>query len=131
MALTLSEILSAKDGKTTEVKVPEWGGSVFLRVMSGSERDEYDNCLLTRLAAEGKRLKENRGIRQKLLMLTLCDESGARMLATEADANKLFAKSATVLQRLFEASQSLNALNDEAVEVLGKNSDGTGAVLSG
>ena len=40
MALTADQILAADDMGLKEVAVPEWGGSVFIRVMTVGERDE-------------------------------------------------------------------------------------------
>jgi hypothetical protein len=119
MALTLSEILGKDDGKIISVNVPEWGGDVCLRVMSGAERDEYESFLLSKMK-DGK-LADNRGLKQKLLTLTLCDEKGVRMVDAPQDAAKLFAKSASVLQSLFEKAQIHNGLRDEDVEAVGKN----------
>lgn len=131
MALTLSEILTAKDGRIEEVPVPEWGGSVFLRVMSGVERDDYDHYLRTRVDDKG-RLKDVRGVRQKLLSLTLCDAEGTRMLQADKDAADLFSKkNSEVLCRLFSDAQRLNGLADEALEDTAKNSSGTGTEISG
>ena len=42
MALTADQILAADDMGLKEVNVPEWGGSVYIRVMTVGERDEYE-----------------------------------------------------------------------------------------
>ena len=41
-ALTRDEILGADDLKTESVKVPEWGGTVLVRELTGAERDEWE-----------------------------------------------------------------------------------------
>lgn len=129
MALTLSEILGKDDLKLLQVTVPEWGGDVYLRCMTGGEREEYETVLLSKVK-DGK-LTDNRGLKQKLLSLTLCDEKGKRMLDAAPDVQKLFGKSAAVLQRLFEKSQIHNGLRDEDVEAAAKNSDATAPAVSG
>jgi len=50
MTLNKEQILRADDLKTEEVDVPEWGGSVRVRVLTGTERDAfessiYDSCV--------------------------------------------------------------------------------------
>ncbi len=42
MSLTAEQILAADDMGLKKVTVPEWGGDVFIRVMSVGERDEYE-----------------------------------------------------------------------------------------
>ncbi len=36
MALTKDQIKQAKDTKTDEVEVPEWGGTVIIKTMQGA-----------------------------------------------------------------------------------------------
>jgi hypothetical protein len=43
MTLTRDSILNAKDLKKELVKVPEWGGEVYVRCMTGSERDAFES----------------------------------------------------------------------------------------
>jgi hypothetical protein len=42
VVLTKEQILSADDIKTETVLVPEWGGDVIVRGLSGVERDAYE-----------------------------------------------------------------------------------------
>lgn len=131
MALTLSDILNATDTKIEKCPVPEWGGDVYLRVISGTERDEYDQFLRTRTDEKG-RLKEGRMVRQKLLTLALCDEKAVKLIQSDADGKKLFdAKNSAILCRLFDAAQRLNYLNDSALEDSAKNSNRTEPEISG
>ena len=41
--LTQEQIRAASDLKTEEVYVPEWGGSVLMRGMTGTERDAWED----------------------------------------------------------------------------------------
>ena len=119
MGLSLVEILAAKDCQPIAVNVPQWDGDVHIAVMSGTERDTYEHYLLSRM--KGDKLVDSRGLKKKLLSLTLCDESGARLCNENGDADRLFGKSSDVLQRLFEKSQELNGLSEEAVDETAKN----------
>jgi len=40
MALSKDQILSARDFKTKEVPVPEWGGDILVRSLDGAGRDK-------------------------------------------------------------------------------------------
>jgi hypothetical protein len=40
--LSKAAILAANDKKTINIEVPEWNGSVVIRVMSGTERDRFE-----------------------------------------------------------------------------------------
>ena len=40
--LTRDEILESEDLATETVSVPEWGGSVIVRALTGTERDAYE-----------------------------------------------------------------------------------------
>jgi len=39
--LDKSTILAAKDLRTTDIEVPEWGGTVRVKAMSGREREQF------------------------------------------------------------------------------------------
>ena len=43
MALSKDAILAAKDTDVHEVDVPEWGGSILLRSMTGAQRNNYEH----------------------------------------------------------------------------------------
>lgn len=44
--LTREAILSADDLPAETVDVPEWGGKVRIRTMTGSERDAFESSLI-------------------------------------------------------------------------------------
>ena len=118
--LTKDEIIAAEDTPTEVVDVPEWGGEVRIRTMNGGERDSFDYALLGR--KEGERI-DIRGLKAKLLALTLVNGDGSRLF-TEAEGDLLQAKSSKVLDDLFQVSQRLNGLSQEAVEEMVGNSPG-------
>ena len=114
MALSKEQILAADDMGLKEVEVPEWGGSVFLRVMTVGERDSYENDWM---------VNKSRGVenfRSKFLQRVLCDEKG-NLLFTDAEINLLASKSARVITRIWDAAMKHNALTDDDVEELAKN----------
>jgi hypothetical protein len=106
------QILSACDVKVAPVDVPEWPVPVFVRVMSGKARDEFEKSIVDR-----RKDKDftTTGLRALLVCLTACDELGVRFFA-DSDIPAIEDKSADVLQRIFEASAKLNGLTPAEAE---------------
>lgn len=113
MALTAEQILAADDLGLLEVKVKEWGDSVFIRVMSVAERDAYERKWI------GKRDTGVENFRTEYLVRVLCDAKG-NLLFTKDQVEKLGAKSGAVMARLFDAAMRHNAMSEADVEELGK-----------
>lgn len=122
--LTKEQILSADDLKREKVSVPEWGGHVWIRVMSGAERDGFEQGIV-----QGNRTNLT-NIRAKLAALTVCDENGLRLF-TDVDVIALGKKSAAALDRIFAAAQRLNGISGKDVEELEKNSGSGLSAASG
>jgi len=114
VALTAEQILAADDLGLLEVKVKEWGGSVFIRVMSVGELDAYQKEWI------GKRETGVDNFRAKFLARCLCDEKGQRLFSDE-QVEDLARKSAKVVGKLFDKAASHNAITDKDVEELAKN----------
>lgn len=117
MSLSRDDILGADDLPSEEVEVPEWGGTVWVRSMTGLERDVFE-ASLTQGAGDKKVNLKN--IRARLVSLTAVDEEGTRLFS-DADIAELGAKSAAALDRVFSVAQSLNGLGNEDVEELAEN----------
>lgn len=117
MSLDKTTILNAVDSKLEKVDVPEWGGEVYLRTLTGTERDRFEaSCLVGgKFGPQGMQ-----NIRARLMVLCICDAEGKRLF-DDKDAIELGAKSAAVLDRLFAAAQRLNGLSEQDVEELAKN----------
>ena len=105
------QILGAVDLEHVDVDVPEWGGTVRVRMMTGAERDAFEAATVVR---HGKKVETNlANIRARLVALCVVDEKGERLFS-EADAEALGKKSGSALGRVFEAAQRLNGLTEEA-----------------
>ena len=115
--LTKDQIMAVtNDLPTEEVPVPEWGGSVFVRTMTGAERDSFEQTML-----DNKKSGTNlTNIRARLAARVVCDSAGARLF-TDKDADALGGKSAKVLDRIFEVAQRLNGIGAKDVAELEKN----------
>jgi hypothetical protein len=116
--LSRDSILAFDDLKKVEVPIPEWGGSVFVRMITGAERDGFEASLID---IKGKSKKANlANYRAKFASLVVCDEKGQRLFSDE-DAEKLGKKCAAALDRIMDVAQKLNHISEEDVEELVKN----------
>lgn len=112
MALDKSLIMAAEDVKLEKVHVPEWKGDVYIKVLSGTERDQFED------AYSEQRLKN---FRVRFLLLSLCNDKGDRLFA-DGEADILGRKSSLVIGRLFEKGWALNAFREADVDALGEGS---------
>ena len=118
--LTREAILAASDLVTERVLVPEWGGEVLVRSLTGAERDAFEAAsFITRGQTREVNLAN---LRARLLALALVDETGSALFV-EADIVALGRKNARVLDRLFEIAQRLSGLGPKDIETLAKNSE--------
>ncbi len=119
--LTRDMIVKFQDiPKPEVVEVPEWGGSVGVKVMNGLQRDEFESLVQSRCDKDGKPI-DIKGVKARLLTLTLCDGEG-KLLFSEADVDVLLSKSGEVLNSLFKVAQRVNKLSEGDIEVARKNS---------
>jgi len=113
--LTLDQILAANDmGLLGPIMVPEWGGDVYIRVMSVGERDSYERKWI------GKKDTGIDNFRAEYLSRCLCDDKGA-LLFTRDKVDLLASKSGAVVSRLFDQALKHNNMTSEDVEELAKN----------
>lgn len=115
--LTADQILAAQDDRLEKVAVPEWGGEVCVRNLSGTERNEFEAGLVD---SKGKVTLAN--ISARLLSLALCDEQ-RKPLFTKGDVARLGKKNAAALGRLFERAKELSGISKEDVEEYAGNSE--------
>lgn len=113
MALSKAAILAAKDTKVSApIPVPEWGGDVYCKTLSGTERDAFEESY-----SENKM----KAFRCRFLVLTLSDDKGERLF-DDSETTDLGKKSSVVINRLFDVAWKHNAFTTEAVEALGEGS---------
>lgn len=114
--LSKDAILGANDRRTVDVEVPEWGGTVRVRALSGAERDAYE-VALAGVRPDGSRRINLVNVRARLVAMACIDDAGERLF-TDADAAALGDKSGTAMQRVFDAAQRLSGLSDADIEEL-------------
>jgi len=117
--LTKDAILGVTDYQVQEVEVPEWGGKVLMRTLSGKGRDEFESNVTSK--TQGNKV-DVRGLKALLLSLVIVDEAG-EPLFTQKDLDALNNKSSEVITRLFEVASKMNGIGEEAVEQAEKNSE--------
>jgi len=118
--LTRDEILNANDLAREQVEVPEWGGAVLVRALTGRERDAYESSIVH---PNGRAMKYTlTNMRARLVSLSVIDEAGTRLFS-DSDVELLGRKSAAALERVFEAAQRLSGLSAQDVDELVKNSE--------
>ncbi len=121
MFLTKEQILNKDDLEKELVKV--WGGEVYVRGLTGRERDEFEEKVF--LNKEGdERQQRFKNFRAELVSRTVVDDKNKRLFNT-SDIEKLGNKSARELSKLFEVAQRLSGLGKEDIDDLTKNSKTT------
>jgi hypothetical protein len=119
--LSRDAVLAADDRASEVVEVPEWGGSVQVRALSGTERDQYESAGVTwGRDAKGAPIVaalNTDNLRARLVALAVVDEEGNRLFS-DKDVAALGAKNAQVLNRLFEVARRLSGLSAADVEAL-------------
>ena len=124
--LDRNAILEAKDLPTETVDVPEWGGQVIVRTLTGEERDQYETSMIE-IVGEGtnrEAIPKLDNLRATLCALTIVDSEGKRLFTTD-DVVELGNKSAAALDRIYDVSRRLSGLSEEDMEELAEGLDMT------
>jgi len=112
MALDRLAILAPRELARERVDVPEWGGHVFVRVLTAAERDALE------LIWESTK---RRNLRARLAVSTVCDEHGADIFHVD-DVEQLGRQASTALVRIADTALRVNGFTKADVEQLEKNS---------
>jgi hypothetical protein len=108
--LNKSDILSPRKPAMESIDVPDWGGKVNIRVMSGADLDQYYSESYTLVDGEVKANQVN--CTARLLVKCICDEDGKRLLE-DADAEALGQQGAAILEQLKEVAKRLNKMGGD------------------
>lgn len=110
MYLSADDILKADDLPTEDVDVPEWGGIVRVRGLTGTERDRFEFKMA---AARNDPSKVQ--VRAEVVGRCIIDGDGKRLF-TDRQIDALGDKSGAALDRIFDVVRELSGMGDEAVE---------------
>jgi hypothetical protein len=114
--LNKDTFFAAEDLKHEDVEVPQLGGAVRIRVMTGSARDAFNEYI----QSFGDEKRPASAINAALLVQTCIDESGAPMFAMD-EIDMLRDKSAAALDVLALAAMRINGLGVTAADDAAKN----------
>lgn len=120
MFLNKDQILSSEDLPFEEMEMPEWGGKVNVRGLTGKERDAFEESIADKSGEEGAPKVNLNNFRAKLVVLTVVDENGKRVFS-DTDADALGKKSARAINRVFEKARKLSGIGKDDVEEMTKN----------
>lgn len=118
--LTRDGILSVQDLPLERVEVPEWDGVVYMRVLTGKQRDEIEQLSTDRKAAKRFEVKE---MIVRMVAMSLCDKDGKLLFGGHDDAQKLNEKSSAVIIRLFKVVQKISKVDDDDIGVTAADFD--------
>jgi hypothetical protein len=108
MSLSREQILASRKerSKPQRLEVPEWGGEVFVKVLSAEDQMSF---------GEG----DPKTMTGRVLVAALVDEEGERIF-TDDDVAELMREEAPVIMRVFSVAAKVNGLTttelDEAME---------------
>jgi len=120
--LTRQQIIESDDIPTEDVLVPEWGGVVCVKGLSGESRDAFESSMIKQ---RGDSMETNtRNMRARLVALSIVGEDGTLVFST-ADVDALGLKSSKALDRVFAVSQRLSGLSKKDSDALAGNSEAT------
>lgn len=115
MDVTRQQLDELRDLPEERVDVPEWGGTVVVRTLTGTERDELD--IANTKAAEA--LKDDNAwfasARLRLLCRVLYQTDGTPLFRPGEEA-VLGRRHPRAIRRLFAVADRLNAISDRALE---------------
>jgi len=123
--LTRDDLLKKDTLEIVEVDLGD--AIVFVRQMTGHERDGFEQSLLTKK-------KDNKGnvvaieqatedFRAKLAVQTVCDEKGDLLFKRDDYLRLSMNISAAKLEKIIEVAQRINAIGEKDKEELIKNSE--------
>ncbi len=126
-----NRILAKNDVKIESVLVPEWGETMWVRSISGRERDQYEEQSLQK-TSKGRREVTLRDARARLVVLAVCvSETDKTPLFNAGDIEALTGKNGAALDRLYAVAARLSGIRPEDEEEMAKNSEAAASGASG
>jgi len=119
--LSADDILGADDLPREPVAVPEWGGTVLVQGMTGTQRDSFEASMMNAKLDGVDRNKALDRYRARLAAACIVDENGKRLFQGDAVMKRLSEKSAQALTRVVEVASRLSGLTESDVAELTGN----------
>ena len=130
--LTRENLLRKEVLKTVQVDLGG-GQIVFVRQMTGREREQFENLLVKKISKGGKVVDYQQSMgdfRAKLAVNCLCDEKGKNLMQPGDYATLSQNMSGFKLIKIADAAGKLNGITEEDKEDMVKNSDSDQDVAS-
>ncbi|WJD99774.1 hypothetical protein [Streptomyces antimycoticus] len=118
--LSAEAILDADDLGYEDVPVPEWGGTVRVRELPGTERDKFEAQFVGKDGAS-IRAEGLEGFRARLAAAAIVDADGKPLFRSAAETKRLGGKSANALQRVVDVAMRLSGMGEQDVAELTGN----------
>lgn len=112
--LTRDQILGANDLAQETVTIPEWGGDIIIREMTGKQRDLLEGMMASRMSPSGQ-IMSTKDLRAKMTVMSVIGEDGEPMF-NDKDIASISGKSGKALDRIVEVVQKLNGLDSEDID---------------
>ena len=107
MALSREQFLS-KRPRVVEFEIPAWGESVFIKILSVSEREGLTEKYTSPEWA-------NRIVMTDFVTQTVCDANGNRLF-TASDVDAIKEQDADVIRSIYDKAMSVNSFGPKAVD---------------
>jgi Phage tail assembly chaperone len=126
-------ILSKKNLRSETVDVPEWGGEVVVRELTGRERSIYEAGFSDSVAGDFReqtlteKTKRFEDLRAKIIVMATIDDKGSRIFK-DSDIDAVNELSGSALDRLASVIMRLSGYTKDEQDRLKKSSPGNGAL---
>ena len=123
MTLDRKAILLADDLPKQEVQIDEWGGTVFVRSLTGRERNIWEEQVGKSNKQHGYlKFDVKAGYLAWFASIVCVDENGNQLFKKE-DMEALGNKGAAALSKIWDVGSKLSGLVPEDLETLAENFD--------
>ena len=119
--LTRDEILKIDDLKREAVDIPEWGGSIYVRELTGAERSELF-ALWKQDESDEKQVQDSFAITVATVRLTACAEDGKPLFNAD-DILRIRNLNAKVLDKIYKEAAKINGFGADGIKEAKKNSE--------
>lgn len=119
--LSREQIDNADDTEYEIVPVPQWGGEVKIKGLTGTEVDRYEQSVLR--LRKGKQDLALQNATARLVAWCMVDENNSRLYQNEDEVKELGKKSGVALQRCFDVAAKLSGLRPGDVEAMVESFD--------
>lgn len=129
--LTKDSIFKAEDITKEWIDIPEWKGGLYIKVLSGGERDAFEEGMF-KSNDMGNFTRNLENMRARLIAFAAVDVNNKPIFDSTlkydvqgklyGDIAELGKKSSIVLDRMYTVAQRLNKLRKEDIDDLTKNS---------